>query len=248
MIEKDIAGIRLVGTSLAGEESVLAAPEYNVCFDVGRAPREIIPIDTVCVTHGHMDHAAGIAYYLGLAFVTGPVLLIALQLLNAWAFAGIAGIGLPLFQQMIPRPGLSTGLFINTRRVGASVSRFIERIEKCDLAIVVGTPLYRKKYDNKDTSTGYVVAAEVDLISNRLMGTETKKETVLPLLRAGEKAGEQGQMLDRAARFYHKDVMRTTAKLSSVLQPLLFVVVGALICVQLAAVYLPMFTVFDLIG
>jgi hypothetical protein len=50
------------------------------------------------------------------------------------------------------------------------VSRFVERIEKCDRIIVLGTPLYRKKYDNKDTSTGYVVAAEVDLISNRPPG------------------------------------------------------------------------------
>ena len=65
---------------------------------------------------------AGIAYYLGLAAVTGPVLLIALQLLNAWSFAGLAGIGLPLFQQLIPRPGLSTGLYMNTRRLGAIVS------------------------------------------------------------------------------------------------------------------------------
>ena len=65
---------------------------------------------------------AGIAYYVGLAFVTGPALLIALQLLNAWSFAGISGVGLPLFQQMIPRPGLSTGLYMNTRRVGAIVS------------------------------------------------------------------------------------------------------------------------------
>jgi len=65
---------------------------------------------------------AGIAYYLGLAFVTGPTLLIALQLVNAWSFAGIAGIGLPLFQELIPRPGLSTGLYMNTRRVGAIVS------------------------------------------------------------------------------------------------------------------------------
>ncbi len=72
-------------------------------------------------------------------------------------------------------------------KVGASVPRFVERIEKCDLVITVGTPLYRKKYDNKDTTTGYVVAAEVDLISNRLLGTEPQKKTVLPLLLAGEK-------------------------------------------------------------
>ena len=65
---------------------------------------------------------AGIAYYVGLALVSGPVLLIALQVLNASAFAAIAGIGLPLFQQMIPRPGLATGLYLNTRRLGAIVS------------------------------------------------------------------------------------------------------------------------------
>jgi MFS transporter, SET family, sugar efflux transporter len=65
---------------------------------------------------------AGIAYYLGLTFVNGPILLITLQLLNAWYFAGIAGVGLPLFQLMIPRPGLSTGLYMNTRRIGSIVS------------------------------------------------------------------------------------------------------------------------------
>ncbi|MGP5303947.1 MFS transporter [Brachybacterium alimentarium] len=63
---------------------------------------------------------AGIA--LGVAAVTGPFLLIALQVLNAWCFAGIGGVGLTLFQQMIPRPGLSTGLYMNTRRVGAVLS------------------------------------------------------------------------------------------------------------------------------
>jgi GTPase SAR1 family protein len=72
-------------------------------------------------------------------------------------------------------------------RVGASVSRFVDRIEKCDHVIVVGTPLYRKKYENKDTTTGYVVAAEVDLIANRLLGTEEEKESVMPLLLSGEK-------------------------------------------------------------
>ncbi len=54
----------LVGYSRAGEETVVALPELNVCFDAGRAPREIIPIDNLCISHGHMDHSAGIAYYL----------------------------------------------------------------------------------------------------------------------------------------------------------------------------------------
>ncbi len=56
--------MKLFGFSMAGEESFVAAPEYNVSFDVGRAPREVISIDNICITHGHMDHAAGAAYYM----------------------------------------------------------------------------------------------------------------------------------------------------------------------------------------
>ena len=64
----------------------------------------------------------------------------------------------------------------------------MERIEKSDRIVVVGTPLYRRKYENKDSTTGYVVAAEVDLINNRLLGTESQKQNVLPLLLDGDKA------------------------------------------------------------
>jgi SET family sugar efflux transporter-like MFS transporter len=34
----------------------------------------------------------------------------------------VAGVGLTLFQQIIPRPGLASGLFTNTRRLGAIAS------------------------------------------------------------------------------------------------------------------------------
>ena len=64
MNKRQVGAFTLMGYSVAGEESVVAVPELNVCFDAGRAPREIIPIDNLCITHGHMDHAAGVAYYL----------------------------------------------------------------------------------------------------------------------------------------------------------------------------------------
>jgi hypothetical protein len=51
----------------------------------------------------------------------------------------------------------------------------------------VGTSLYRKKYDNKDTMQGFVVAAEGDLIGKRMMGAEMEKESVLPVLLEGTK-------------------------------------------------------------
>jgi ribonuclease Z len=55
--------MRLAGYSLGGEETVIAVPELNVCFDIGKCPKDVLPIDYVLLSHGHMDHAAGLAYY-----------------------------------------------------------------------------------------------------------------------------------------------------------------------------------------
>ncbi|GAB3464378.1 MFS transporter [Kineococcus endophyticus] len=66
---------------------------------------------------------AGTAYYLGVVFVAvGPVSLLALQALNAWFFAISAGVGLTMFQRIIPRPGLAVGVFGNVRKVGQVIA------------------------------------------------------------------------------------------------------------------------------
>ena len=54
----------LIGYSVAGEETVVQMPEWNVCFDIGRAPHFALTSDFVCITHSHMDHIAGLGYYL----------------------------------------------------------------------------------------------------------------------------------------------------------------------------------------
>ncbi len=70
---------------------------------------------------------------------------------------------------------------------GDSLTRFISRIPYCASVVVVGTPLYFHKFENRLSSTGSVVAAEVDLISQRLIGAQEEKRTVKTLLLAGEK-------------------------------------------------------------
>lgn len=67
----------------------------------------------------------GIAFYAGMALAVGPISLLALQILNAAFFAVITGVGLTLFQDLIYRPGLASGLFTNVRRAGSVASGVI---------------------------------------------------------------------------------------------------------------------------
>lgn len=61
----------VVGYSVAGEESVVQVPEYNLNFDIGKCPRPALTADYCLLSHGHIDHSAGIPYYLSQRFFQG---------------------------------------------------------------------------------------------------------------------------------------------------------------------------------
>ena len=63
--------IHVIGYSVAGEESLVQIPELNVCFDIGRCPQFALTSNVVCLSHGHMDHVAGLPYYLSQRFFQG---------------------------------------------------------------------------------------------------------------------------------------------------------------------------------
>ncbi len=54
---------RVQGVSIAGEETSLQIPELDLGFDIGRCPRAMLTSKYIALSHGHMDHSAGIAYY-----------------------------------------------------------------------------------------------------------------------------------------------------------------------------------------
>lgn len=111
-------GLPLVWSGVAlGISALLEIPALLVIGRLSRRFSSQALLATGCI--------AGVGYYAAMTVLTGPELLIAAQPLNAWFFGTVAGIGLTLFQDLIPRPGLASGLFTNTRRIGAIVSGVI---------------------------------------------------------------------------------------------------------------------------
>ncbi len=63
--------IRVQGISVAGEGTAVMIPEYDVCFDIGRCHRPMLSAKYIALTHGHMDHVAGLPYYFSQRWFQG---------------------------------------------------------------------------------------------------------------------------------------------------------------------------------
>lgn len=73
-----------------------------------------------------------------------------------------------------------------------------------------------------------------------------KKSGVFPpilvqLIATGEETGEMDKLLDKAAQFYEKQVDATISRLTSLIEPLLIIMIGIVIALILISVYLPVF-------
>ena len=58
------SGINFEGISEGGIQTSICIPRFNLLFDIGAIPHEKIHMENVLVTHGHLDHAAGIPYFI----------------------------------------------------------------------------------------------------------------------------------------------------------------------------------------
>ena len=70
---------------------------------------------------------------------------------------------------------------------------------------------------------------------------------VVQMMAVGEETGALDEMLDKIADFYDQEVEATVNAMTSLIEPLLIVVMGVCIGGMIIALYLPMFNVINLI-
>ncbi|UQN30804.1 MFS transporter [Brachybacterium kimchii] len=93
---------------------VCAALEAPALLLLGRLTRTIRP--TTLLTAGALLAAL---YYALVPLMASPAALVALQIPNALGIAALTGVGLAWMQEAIDRPGLASGVYLNSRRAGA---------------------------------------------------------------------------------------------------------------------------------
>ena len=110
----------------------------------------------------------------------------------------------------------------------------------------------------RDTSGNQVIANAIDAAREEvqqggMISVALLKENVFPamaiqMMSIGEETGQLDGMLMKVADFYEDEVEQAVKSLTSILEPVMIVVVGGMVGTILLAMYLPMFKVYDSIG
>jgi len=121
-----------------------------------------------------------------------------------------------------------------------------------------GVPILNSLEIVRDTSGNQVIANAIDAARKEIqqggmLSLAIQKEQVFPALAVqmmtiGEETGELDAMLMKVADFYEDEVEQAVKSLTSIIEPLMMVVLAGMVGVILLSMYLPMFAIFDKIG
>jgi type IV pilus assembly protein PilC len=67
------------------------------------------------------------------------------------------------------------------------------------------------------------------------------------MIAVGEDTGALDAMLDKISDFYDQEVETTTEQLTSLIEPVMIAILGGIVGAMVIALYMPMFSIFDLI-
>ncbi|GAB1538773.1 type II secretion system F family protein [Scytonema sp. NUACC21] len=121
-----------------------------------------------------------------------------------------------------------------------------------------GVPILTSLEIVRDTSGNQVVAnaidaAKIEIQQGGMISLALQKEKVFPpmaiqMISIGEETGELDGMLMKIADFYEDEVEQAVKALTSIMEPIMIVVLGGMVGTILMSMYLPLFAVFEKMG
>jgi type IV pilus assembly protein PilC len=120
-----------------------------------------------------------------------------------------------------------------------------------------GVPILQALEIVRDTAGNQIISNAIDearreVQSGGMLSLALQKEKVFPVLatqmiNVGEETGEIDKMLMKVADFYEDEVEQAVKAMTSIMEPIMIVVLGGMVGSILVAMYLPMFQVFELV-
>ena len=170
---------------------------------------------------------------------------VAAALAGFWAFRWYRGT--PGGRRLIDAALLKTPVFggLVEKVAVASFARTLATLVSSGVPILDGLAITARVTGNKVMEDAVLTAIERikqgSTIAEPLRDQTVFAPMVVQMIEVGENAGALDVMLNKIADFYDDEVNHAVEALTSLLEPLLMVVLGALIGLMLVAMYLPIF-------
>lgn len=134
----------------------------------------------------------------------------------------------------------------------ARFSRTFGSLTRSGVPILTCLEIVRETSGNQVIANA-IDAARIEIQQGGMISIALQKEKVFPpmaiqMISIGEETGELDNMLMKIADFYEDEVEQAVKALTSILEPVMIVVLGGMIGTILLSMYLPMFKVFDTLG
>jgi type IV pilus assembly protein PilC len=120
-----------------------------------------------------------------------------------------------------------------------------------------GVPILTSMEIVRDTAGNQVISDAIDearteiqtggMISLALQQHRVFPVMAIQMISIGEETGELDQMLMKVADFYEDEVEQAVKALTSIMEPLMIIVLGAMVGSILISMYLPMFKIMEIV-
>ena len=188
------------------------------------------------------------------AFMRSPAMLIVFIAIPVAVFLFKRYYDTPAGRLQIDHLKLKLPLFgeLNEKSAVARFCRVFGTLTRSGVPILNSLEIVQETSGNQVIANA-VKAAQKEIQEGGMLSVAIEREKVFPalaiqMMTIGEETGELDSMLMKVADFYEDEVEQAVKALTSILEPIMMVVIAGLVGTILLSMYLPMFKVFDQLG